>query len=72
MNFAFCQNVCELILCKRGIRHKAGAKCAVHKDEHFSMRSDLGTRRLCAEKYVTDVSTVISCDVTYCATTQVH
>ena len=30
----------------------------------FSMLSDLGPRRLCAEKYVTVVSTVTSCDVT--------
>ena len=34
------------------------------------MRSDLGQRRLCAEKYVTVMSTVSGCDVTYCATTQ--
>ena len=38
--------------------------------ELFSMRSDLGPRRLCAEKYVTVMSTVSGCDVTYCATTQ--
>ena len=30
----------------------------------FSMRSDLDPRRLCAEKYVTFMSTVSSCDVT--------
>ena len=37
-----------------GKRRKTGAKCAVHKDENcFSMRSDLSSRRLCAEKYVT-------------------
>ena len=28
------------------------------------MRSDLGPRRLCAEKYVTVMSTVSGCDVT--------
>ena len=33
------------------------------------MRSDLSSRRLCAEKYVTVVSTVPGCDVTNCATT---
>ena len=44
---------------------KPGAKCAVHKDENcFSLRSDLGPRRLCAEKYVTVMSTVSGCDVT--------
>ena len=30
----------------------------------FSLRSDLGPRRLCAEKYVTVMSTVPGCDVT--------
>ena len=30
----------------------------------FSLRSDLGPRRLCAEKYVTVMSTVSGCDVT--------
>ena len=35
----------------------------------FSMRSVLGPRRLCAEKYVTVMSTVPGCDVTNCATT---
>ena len=33
------------------------------------MRSDLGPRRLCAWKYVTVMSTVTGCDVTYRATT---
>ena len=30
----------------------------------FSMRSDLSSRRLCAEKFVTVMSTVPGCDVT--------
>ena len=37
--------------------------------ELFSMRSDLGPRRLCAEMNVNVRSTVTSCDVTYRATT---
>ena len=35
----------------------------------FSLRSDLSSRRLCAEKYVTVMSTVPGCDVT---TVQLH
>ena len=40
-----------------------GVKCAVHKDEN-SFLCDLGPRRLCAERKVTVMSTVSSCDVT--------
>ena len=44
---------------------KRRAKCACAQGrELFSMRSDLGPRRLCAEKYVTVMSTVSGCDVT--------
>ena len=35
----------------------------------FSIGSDLSSRRLCEERNVTVVSTVTSCDETYCATT---
>ena len=49
---------------------KSGAKCVVHNGwELFSLQSDLGPRRLCAEKYVIVMSTVPGCDVTNWATT---
>ena len=62
-----------LVICKRGRRHKTGAKCAVHKDENcFLCDPTWAQGRLCAEKYVTVTSTVSGCDVTYCATTSVQ
>ena len=37
--------------CKSGKRRKAGAKCAVHKDENsFLLGSDLSSRRLCEDE----------------------
>ena len=55
----------KVSMCKSGTRRKTGAKCAVHKDENcFLLGSDLSSRRLCAEKYVTVMSTVSGCDVT--------
>ena len=37
----------------------------MHKDENcFSLGSDLSSRRLCEEKYITVMSTVPGCDVT--------
>ena len=52
------------IFARSGKRRKTVAKCLCTRMRMFSVRSDLSSRRLCAEMYVTVMSTVPGCDVT--------
>ena len=57
-------------MCKRGRRHKMGAKGAVHRDENCFLCDPTWAQDVCVQRrIVTVMSTVSGCDVT---TVQLH